>query len=118
MKAVILAAGKGTRMGALTKHTPKPMIHVSGKPVLEHIIRRMMTSGVTDFVLVTKYLAEQIEAYFGDGRDFGTRIEYVEQIDKYGTGAALLSAKDLALGEPVMMTFADVIKVCARISKP
>lgn len=109
MRAVILAAGKGTRMGALTQHTPKPMIHVNGKPVLEHTIRRMMAAGVTDFVLVTKYLAEQIEDYFGDGREFGTRIEYVEQSDKYGTGAALESARDLARGEPVMMTFADVI---------
>lgn len=109
MRAVILAAGKGTRMGALTKDTPKPMILVNGKPVVEHIMRRMMAGGVTDFVLVTKYLAEMIVDYFGDGSALGTRIEYVDQIDKYGTGAALLSAKELARGEPVMMTFADVI---------
>jgi len=109
MRAVILAAGKGTRMGALTKDTPKPMILVNGKPTVEHVIRRMIAGGVTDFVLVTKYLAERIMDYFGDGSALGTRIEYVEQIDKYGTGAALLSAKELARGEPVMMTFADVI---------
>ena len=98
MRAVILAAGKGTRMGALTKDTPKPMIIVNGKPTVEHVIRRMIAGGVTDFVLVTKYLAERIMDYFGDGSALGTRIEYVEQIDKYGTGAALLSAKELARG--------------------
>lgn len=109
MRAVILAAGKGTRMGALTKSVPKPMIPVNGKPVVEHIIRRMIAGGVTDFVLVTKYLAEQVVDYFGDGSRFGARIEYVDQIDKYGTGAAFLSARDLSHGEPVMMTYADVL---------
>ena len=109
MRAVILAAGKGTRMGALTKDTPKPMLLVNGKPVVEHIMRRMMAGGVTDFVLVTKYLAERIVDYFGDGSALGTRIEYVEQISNYGTGAALLSAKELSRGEPVMMTYADIL---------
>ena len=109
MRAVILAAGKGTRMGELTKNTPKPMIPISGKPLVEHVIRRMMAAGVTDFVLVTKYLAEKVMDYFGDGSKFGTRIEYVDQIDKYGTGAAFLSAKELSRDEPVMMTYADVL---------
>jgi len=109
VRAVILAAGKGTRMGALTRDIPKPMIRVLGKPVVEHIMRRMMAAGVTDFVLVTRYLADKIAGYFGDGGRLGARIEYVDQIDKYGTGAALLCAKELARGEPVMMTYADVI---------
>lgn len=96
-------------MGALTEDTPKPMIPVLGKPVVEHVMRRMIAAGVTDFVLVTKYLAEKVVDYFGDGSAFGTRIEYVGQHDRYGTGAALLCARELACGEPVMMTFADVI---------
>jgi NDP-sugar pyrophosphorylase family protein len=109
VKAVILAAGKGTRMGSLTRDIPKPMIPVLGKPIVEHVMRRMMAAGVTDFVLVTRYLSEKISDYFGDGSRFGARVEYVDQIDKYGTGAALLSAKELVGGEPVMLTFADVI---------
>ena len=109
MKAVILAAGKGTRMGSLTRDVPKPMIPVLGKPVVEHVMCRMMAAGVTDFVLVTKYLADQIKDYFGDGGSLGARIDYVEQIDSYGTGAALLSANELARGEAFVMTFADVI---------
>ena len=109
MRAVVLAAGRGTRMGSLTQNTPKPMILINGKPIIEHVMRRMMAGGVTDFVMVTKYLAHKIEEYFGDGHAFGTRIEYVQQTDKYGTGAALLAAKDLARGAPVMMAFADVL---------
>lgn len=96
-------------MGELTKDTPKPMIEVAGKPVLEHIIRRMIAAGVSDFVFVTKYLAEKIEAHFGDGSRLGVRISYAEQTGSYGTGAALLSAKGLAGDAPLMMTFADVI---------
>lgn len=117
MKAVILAAGKGTRMGALTRDIPKPMITVLGKPVVEHVMRRMMAAGVTDFVLVTKYLADVIADYFGDGSRLGASVEYVDQIDKYGTGAALLSAKELVGGEPSMMTFADVITSTATYAQ-
>lgn len=109
MKAVILAAGKGTRMGDLTKEVPKAMIQVAGKPVLEHIVRRMVAAGISDFVFVTKHLAGVIESYFGDGSQFGARIEYVEQTKGYGTGAALLAAKGVASDAPLMMTFADVI---------
>ncbi|NLN77211.1 MAG: nucleotidyltransferase family protein [Armatimonadetes bacterium] len=109
MRAVVLAAGRGTRMGALTENTPKPMIPINGKPVVEYVMRRMMAGGVTDFVLVTKYLAHKVVEYFGDGSALGAPVEYVEQTDKYGTGAALLAARELARNEPVMMVFADVI---------
>src|SRR5512146_346578 len=96
-------------MGELTRNVPKPMIQVAGKPVLEHIMLRMMAAGIDDFVLVTKHLAEKIEGHFGDGSRLGVRISYAEQIDKYGTGAGLLSARALAGDAPLMMTFADVI---------
>lgn len=109
MKAVILAAGKGTRMGPLTHDIPKPMIPVAGKPVVEHIMRGLILAGVSEFILVTRYLAEKIEENFGDGQSLGARIDYLKQTDKYGTGAALLTAKDLAQGGPVLMTYGDII---------
>lgn len=112
MKAVILAAGKGTRLGDLTRNTPKPMIQVAGKPVVEHVMNGIHKAGIEDFVLVTKYLSEKIEDYFGDGSRFGLRVHYVEQGDRYGTGAALLCARELAGDGPVMMTFADVVMSC------
>lgn len=109
MKAVILAAGRGTRLGALTESLPKPMIDVCGRPVVEHIMRGIQDAGIDDFILVTRYLGHKISEYFGDGSRIGARIQYVEQPDCYGTGAALLAARGLAGNGPVLMTFADVI---------
>lgn len=109
MKAVILAAGKGTRLGELTKIIPKPMIPVNGKPVIEYVICGIQKAGIDEFVLVTKYLSEKIEDYFGDGSRFGIRIQYARQGEKYGTGAALASAREFVGDEPIIMTFADVI---------
>lgn len=117
MKAVILAAGKGTRMGALTKDMPKPLIPVAGKPVLEHIVTRLSNAGVKEFVFITRYLAEKIRDYFGDGSKFGIKVDYVLQSDKYGTGAALYEAKDLVgKDEPVMMTYGDIITPACNYS--
>ena len=109
MKAVILAAGKGTRLGELTKNIPKPMIEVAGKPVCEHVMRRIQRAGIDDFVLVTKYLSEKVRDYFGDGSRFGMHVEYVEQGEKYGTGYAFACARELAGDGPALMTFADVV---------
>lgn len=117
MKAVILAAGRGTRLGDLTRDIPKPMIRVAGKPVVEHIIGFIKNAGINEFVLVTRYLSEKIEEYFGDGSRFGVNIRYIRQPDgKYGTGAALLAAKDLVQSEPLMMTYGDIIMSCTNYS--
>ena len=67
MKAVILAAGKGTRMGSLTDELPKPMLPVEGRPILEHIISGIAAQGVREFCLITGWKAEVIEQHFGDG---------------------------------------------------
>ena len=96
-------------MGALTSDIPKPMIKVAGKPVIEHIIRRLVDSGMGELILVTRYLGNKIEDYLRDGSKLHARIEYVEQSDKYGTGAALLEARERVASEPVLMTWADVI---------
>ena len=109
MRAVILAAGKGTRLGELTRTTPKPMIRIAGMPAVEHVMRGIQAAGIDDFILVTKHLSEQIEEYFGDGSRFGMRVRYVVQGDRYGTGAALLCARELASDAPLLMTFADVL---------
>jgi len=109
MKTVVLAAGKGTRLGDLTKNTPKPMLVVAGKPVLEHIISHIMQAGIKDYALVVRYLREKIEDYFKDGSPLGIRVAYIPQPEAYGTGAALLAAKDFVAGDDVMMTFGDVV---------
>src|SRR6266545_3702515 len=86
MKAVILAAGKGTRMGELTQELPKPMLKVRGKPILEHIILGLAGAGIRNVFIVTGYRAETIESYFEDGRKLGVLIAYGRQAVQDGTG--------------------------------
>lgn len=109
MKTVILAAGKGTRLGDLTKDTPKPMLPIAGKPVLEYIIDQIKESGISDFALVVRYLREKVEEHFQDGSPLGIHVSYIPQPEAYGTGSALLAAKDFVSEESVMMTFGDVV---------
>jgi len=88
-KSEILAAGRGTRLGALTADRPKPMIPVRGIPVLEHIVVGLRESGIDAFLLVVGYKAEAIRDHFGDGEAWGVRIEYAEQSPQMGIGRNL-----------------------------
>lgn len=106
---MILAAGRGTRLGELTADMPKPMVSVAGKPALEHIVDRIARAGVREFVFVVRYKAERIVDYFGDGSKMGLKIEYAEQPDRYGTGAALLAARERVGDSPLLMTYGDVV---------
>ncbi len=89
--AVIMAGGKGTRLGELTRTVPKPMLPVAGRPILEHLVLHLVGSGVRRVLLSVAYLAEQIEDHFGDGSAFGCSIGYLrEEPDRpLGTGGAL-----------------------------
>jgi len=93
MKAVVLVAGKGTRMEPLTSNCPKVMLQVANKPILEHILNSAIEAGVEGFVFITGYLEEQIRAYFGDGGRWGVSIEYVQQKEQSGTANAIGCAK-------------------------
>ncbi len=76
MKAMILAAGKGTRVRPLTYELPKPMIPILGKPVMEYLVEHLVKYGVRDIMVNVSYLHERIERYFGEGERFGARIGY------------------------------------------
>lgn len=89
MKAVILAAGEGTRMRPLTASCPKVMLPVANMPVLEHIIVAARDAGIDGFVCVVGYMGEVIREYFGDGSRLGVRIDYVEQEEQLGTAHAI-----------------------------
>src|SRR5579864_9421367 len=80
MKAVILAAGKGTRMRELTNELPKPMLKVEGKPILEHILEGILAAGIREVFIVTGFKAETIEDYFRDGSKWKARIAYGRQL--------------------------------------
>ena len=93
MKAVVLVAGKGTRMEPLTSGCPKVMLQVANKPILEHILNSAIQTGIEGFVFITGYLEEKIREYFGDGSRWGVSIEYVQQKDQLGTANAIEYAR-------------------------
>jgi NDP-sugar pyrophosphorylase family protein len=95
MQAVILAGGLGTRLWPLTREIPKSMVPVAGVPYLEHQLLELARQAITDIVLLTGYLGDQIEAYFGDGRRAGLQIRYSREMQPLGTGGALREARGL-----------------------
>jgi dTDP-glucose pyrophosphorylase len=87
--AVVMAGGLGTRLGSLTQNTPKPMLRVAGRPILERIVLHLVGHGIRRIFLSVNYLAHVIEHHFGDGSRFGIRIEYLREDRPLGTGGAL-----------------------------
>ncbi|MDD3646671.1 MAG: sugar phosphate nucleotidyltransferase [Candidatus Gracilibacteria bacterium] len=104
MKAIILAAGEGTRLRPITNTTPKPLIKVFGKTILEHNLENIYKH-VSEIIIVVKYLKEQIKEKFGDNY-MGTSISYQEQSDEKGTGAAI---KGIKFDEDVLILNGDSI---------
>ena len=109
MKAVILAAGKGTRMGDLTDECPKPMLKVQGEPILEHIIKGLHQSGIVELFIVTGFRAKVIEDYFGNGSKLGVKIEYGRQLVQDGTGKAPELAQRFVGLDPFLLTYGDIL---------
>ena len=93
MKAIILAAGEGTRLEPLTNVRPKPMLPIVNKPLLEYVIESVAKTDIEEIVLVVGYERERIQDYFGNGEDFDADISYVFQSPQLGTGHAISQAK-------------------------
>ena len=93
MKAVVLAAGEGTRLRPLTRFRPKPMLPVANRPLLEHVVKAVASAGIDDLVLVVGYHRKRIQNHFGDGTDWGIDITYAHQAKQLGTGHAVLQAE-------------------------
>ncbi len=108
MQAVILAAGKGTRMGVLTESTPKPMLLVRGRPVLEHIMDALPRE-CTEVILIVGHLHEKIRAHFGDMYQ-GKKLRYVEQGELNGTGGALFKAEPYLTDTFLVMNGDDICR--------
>lgn len=87
--AFIMAGGRGERLKPLTDVTPKPLLQVGKKPIIEHNIDRLAKYGIEDFYVSIRYLGDQIRAYLGDGSKKGIRIHYIEEIDPLGTIGSL-----------------------------
>jgi NDP-sugar pyrophosphorylase family protein len=89
LRAVVMAGGFGTRLGNLTSDTPKPMLPVGDRPLLERIVGQLRDAGIRHVNLTTHYRADAITEYFGDGSSFGVQIEYVSEARPLGTAGAL-----------------------------
>lgn len=89
LECMIMAGGRGKRLSPLTDSIPKPMLPLGGKPIIEHNIDRLISFGISKIYISVRYLAEQIEEYFGDGSNKGISIEYIREEDPLGTAGAL-----------------------------
>ena len=109
MKAVVLAAGRGTRMKALTADCPKPMLPLAGRPMLAHQLDRFAGAGVDEACIVIGYKGEMIREHFAGNPPAGIKLSYVVQDEPNGTGSAALLAKDFVGEGPFLLTFGDII---------
>jgi dTDP-glucose pyrophosphorylase len=106
--AVIMAGGRGQRLRPLTDTTPKPLLKVGDKPIMEHNVDRLALYGIDDFWVSVKYLGEQIESYFGDGGDRNVNIQYVWEDEPLGTIGAVSKINNF-LHDYVLITNSDVL---------
>src|SRR5438874_3023840 len=108
-KAVLLAAGRGTRMRELTAELPKPMIKVRGKPILLHIVEGLQAAGIKNFLIIIGYHGDAIRDYFGDGTCFGLQIRYATQVVQDGTGRVVDLARDFVGQSPFILSYGDIL---------
>ena len=107
MKVVLMAGGRGTRIAELFPNIPKPLIPVAGMPILEREIRSLCAQGFKDIILTVGYLADKIIAYFGDGSQFGAKIDYFVEESPLGNAGALFRLREKIGDEPFLLLNAD-----------
>ncbi len=107
MKALVLAAGKGTRLKPLTDVRPKPMIPVGGRPLLERVVMQLRESGITELFINLHSYPECIQNHFGDGSRFGVKICYSYEPKLLGTAGAAKKLETFLRGEPFLVYYAD-----------
>lgn len=108
MKAVILAGGKGTRLGELTKEIPKPMLPISGKPLLEYQIEWLKSYNINDIWITVNHLKESILDYFWKGENHGVNIRYYEESEPLGTVGGI-KALEKELQEDFIVVYGDIM---------
>src|SRR5205809_3478915 len=108
-KAVLLAAGRGTRMREMTTDLPKPMLEVRGKPVLQHIVEGLADDGVRVFRIIVGYRADTVQNFFGDGSRYNIEIQYATQVVQDGTGRVVDLARNFAGDSPFVLNYGDIL---------
>jgi dTDP-glucose pyrophosphorylase len=108
-KAVILAAGRGTRMRELTAELPKPMIKVRGKPVLQYIVEGLRNAGVANLLVVVGYRADAVRDFLGNGSRYDVPVQYATQTIQDGTGRVVDLARDFVGNRPFILAYGDIL---------
>jgi NDP-sugar pyrophosphorylase family protein len=107
LQAVIMAGGFGTRLRPLTDDTPKPMLHIGGKPLMERTIENFQKAGISRINVTTHYLPEKITRHFGTGQKFGVEMNYVSEDQPLGTAGALRLIDES--NEPLLVINGDIL---------
>ena len=110
-KAMLLAAGRGTRLRPMTETVAKCMIEINGKPVLEHNVERLRKFGVTDIIINLHYLPKAVKDHFGDGSRFGVRIRYSFEPELLGTAGAVRNVAAF-FDAPFFVWYGDNFSTC------
>src|SRR5437868_685227 len=108
-KAVLLAAGRGTRMRELTADLPKPMIEVRGKPVLQYIVEGLRDAGIRRFLVIVGYRADAVQNFFGDGERYKIDIQYATQVKQDGTGRVVDLARNFINDSAFVLAYGDIL---------
>lgn len=106
--AVIMAGGRGERLKPLTDSTPKPLLKVGDKAIMEHNLDRLALFGIDDFWISVKYLGEQIEQYFGNGQEKNVKIDYVWETEALGTIGAVAQVSNFE-HDYILVTNSDLL---------
>jgi len=109
MKAIILCAGYGTRLGSLTKEVPKPMLIINGKPLLEYTVRYLVKNGFTDIGINLHFKPESIKEYFKDGNSYGASITYTYEESLLGTAGAVVQFEDWIGQDNFLVIYGDLL---------
>ena len=109
MKAMILAAGRGTRLGDLGAGLPKPMLRLAGRPVLEWTLETLHAAGIVDVIINLHHAGDVIRTHFGDGSALGMAIEYVFEPELLGTAGAVRNARRLLEGGRFLVVYGDTV---------
>lgn len=111
MRAIILAAGEGTRLRPLTERMPKPMVPIAGRPILEHNIRLLAKHGIRELAINLHHCPETITEYFGDGKAWGVSITYSYEPVLLGTAGAVKKVEHL-FDETFLVVYGDNLTTC------
>ncbi len=108
MKAMILAAGRGERMMPLTATCPKPLLKVDRKPLIQHQIEKLAAASITEIIINTSYLGEQIQTFLGDGSQFNASITFSQEDEILETGGGIEKILPFMEGQPFVVVNGDV----------